>query len=92
MTSRKHTERHFTATEIVRDVVIGMSDGLTVPFALAAGLTGAATNSSIIVTAGAHEIPLTLKEQLADGGRLVIPVGPRYSQSLYRVTRRPTVG
>ncbi len=56
MTSRKHTERHFTATEIVRDVVIGMSDGLTVPFALAAGLTGAATNSSIIVTAGVAEI------------------------------------
>ncbi len=34
------------------------------------------------------KFPLTLKEQLADGGRLVIPVGPRYSQSLYRVTRR----
>jgi len=42
----------------------------------------------IIVTAGAHEIPPALREQLADGGRLVIPVGPRYSQSLFRVTRR----
>jgi protein-L-isoaspartate(D-aspartate) O-methyltransferase len=42
----------------------------------------------IIVTAGAPEIPDTLKYQLADGGRLVIPVGPRYSQTLYKVTRK----
>ena len=35
-----HVERHFTASELVRDIVIGMSDGLTVPFALAAGLSG----------------------------------------------------
>jgi protein-L-isoaspartate(D-aspartate) O-methyltransferase len=42
----------------------------------------------IIVTAGATDIPAVLKEQLADGGRLVIPVGPRYSQDLIRVTRR----
>jgi VIT1/CCC1 family predicted Fe2+/Mn2+ transporter len=52
-----HVERHFTAGETVRDVVIGMSDGLTVPFALAAGLTGlAAATPSIIVTAGLAEI------------------------------------
>jgi len=37
-----HVERHFTGTAVVRDVVIGMSDGLAVPFALAAGLSGAA--------------------------------------------------
>ena len=42
----------------------------------------------IIVTAGATDIPSVLKEQLADGGRLVIPVGSRYSQNLFRVTRR----
>ena len=42
----------------------------------------------IIVTAGAQEIPAALKEQLADGGRLIIPVGPRYSQMLYRITRK----
>lgn len=41
----------------------------------------------IIVTAGAPEIPRTLTAQLANGGRLVIPVGPRYSQTLYKVTR-----
>ncbi len=51
-----HIERHFTATEVVRDVVIGMSDGLTVPFALAAGLSGAVDSNAIIVTAGVAEI------------------------------------
>ena len=51
-----HTERHFTASETVRDVVIGMSDGLTVPFALAAGLSGAVASSGIVVTAGLAEI------------------------------------
>ncbi|MDH4264151.1 MAG: protein-L-isoaspartate(D-aspartate) O-methyltransferase [Deltaproteobacteria bacterium] len=42
----------------------------------------------IIVTAGAPEIPKTLLSQLAEGGRLVIPVGPRYTQTLYKVTRQ----
>jgi VIT1/CCC1 family predicted Fe2+/Mn2+ transporter len=51
-----HAEQHFTSSELVRDVVIGMSDGLTVPFALAAGLSGAVTASRIIVTAGFAEI------------------------------------
>ena len=49
-------ERHFTASDVVRDIVIGMSDGLTVPFALAAGLSGAIAQSSIVVTAGLAEI------------------------------------
>jgi hypothetical protein len=48
--------RHFTGTETVRDIVIGMSDGLTVPFALAAGLSGAVDTTRIIVTAGLAEI------------------------------------
>ena len=51
-----HIEKHFTASETVRDIVIGMSDGLTVPFALAAGLSGAVSQTSIIVTAGLAEI------------------------------------
>src|ERR1700678_2445211 len=51
-----HVEHHFTASATVRDIVIGMSDGLTVPFALAAGLTGAIAASGIIVTAGLAEI------------------------------------
>jgi VIT1/CCC1 family predicted Fe2+/Mn2+ transporter len=51
-----HVERHFTSSAFVRDVVIGMADGLTVPFALAAGLSGANVQTSIIVTAGLAEI------------------------------------
>jgi VIT1/CCC1 family predicted Fe2+/Mn2+ transporter len=59
MPSVEHVEKHFTATAAVRDIVIGMADGLTVPFALAAGITGvvASTNSThIVVTAGLAEI------------------------------------
>ena len=52
MPATLHVERHFTASESVRDIVIGMSDGLTVPFALAAGLSGAVAATSIVVTAG----------------------------------------
>lgn len=51
-----HPEAHFLSSELVRDLVIGMSDGLTVPFALAAGLSGAAQSSGVIVTAGFAEI------------------------------------
>ena len=51
-----HEEEHLESSDFLRDVVIGMSDGLTVPFALAAGLTGAVANSSIIVIAGIAEI------------------------------------
>jgi len=56
MPQTPHIEKHFTAGAAVRDVVIGMSDGLTVPFALAAGLTGAIASSHIILTAGFAEI------------------------------------
>src|SRR5450631_2766386 len=56
MPSTPHLEKHFTAGEAVRDIVIGMSDGLTVPFALAAGLTGAISQTHVIVTAGFSEI------------------------------------
>jgi VIT1/CCC1 family predicted Fe2+/Mn2+ transporter len=56
MPQTPHIERHFTASATVRDIVIGMSDGLTVPFALAAGLSGAVSSTSIVVTAGLAEI------------------------------------
>jgi VIT1/CCC1 family predicted Fe2+/Mn2+ transporter len=51
-----HLEKHFTAGDFVRDVVIGMSDGLTVPFALAAGLSGAVASTRLIVVGGMAEI------------------------------------
>jgi VIT1/CCC1 family predicted Fe2+/Mn2+ transporter len=51
-----HVEQHFEASATVRDVVIGMSDGLTVPFALAAGLSGTVHSTGIVVIAGLAEI------------------------------------
>jgi vacuolar iron transporter family protein len=51
-----HIEKHFLSSALVRDIVIGMADGLTVPFALAAGLSGAVPSTAIIVTAGLAEI------------------------------------
>ena len=54
--AHEHVERHFTAGLVVRDAVIGLADGLTVPFALAAGLTGAIDTTWIIVVAGLAEI------------------------------------
>ena len=51
-----HREQHFTSSNFVRDIVIGMSDGLTVPFALAAGLSGAIANTRFIVIGGLAEI------------------------------------
>ncbi|HEX8203318.1 MAG TPA: VIT1/CCC1 transporter family protein [Isosphaeraceae bacterium] len=56
MPQTPHTERHFTASATVRDIVIGMSDGLTVPFALAAGLSGTVASTGLILTAGLAEI------------------------------------
>jgi vacuolar iron transporter family protein len=56
MPQTPHVEKHFTASEFVRDAVIGMADGLTVPFALAAGLSGAVAAAKIIVVAGLAEI------------------------------------
>ena len=56
MPQTPHIEQHFAASEFIRDVVIGMADGLTVPFALAAGLTGATVGTRIIVVAGLAEI------------------------------------
>ena len=56
MPQTPHVEVHFTASDVVRDVVIGMADGLTVPFALAAGLSGAVNSAGIVVTAGLAEI------------------------------------
>ncbi len=56
MPTTPHIERHFSASDTVRDVVIGMADGLTVPFALAAGLSGAVATTDIVVVAGLAEV------------------------------------
>jgi VIT1/CCC1 family predicted Fe2+/Mn2+ transporter len=56
MPQTPHVEKHFTASDTVRDIVIGMSDGLTVPFALAAGLSGAVDSTKVIITAGLAEV------------------------------------
>ncbi|HUE76214.1 MAG TPA: VIT1/CCC1 transporter family protein [Chloroflexota bacterium] len=56
MPQTPHVEQHFTGSERIRDIVIGMADGLTVPFALAAALSGAVATTSLIVTAGLAEI------------------------------------
>ncbi|MBI2774447.1 VIT1/CCC1 transporter family protein [Candidatus Dependentiae bacterium] len=56
MPQTPHIEKHFTASDTVRDIVIGMSDGLTVPFALAAGLSGAVDSTTIVITAGLAEM------------------------------------
>ena len=52
----QHVEKHFSGGDTVRDVVIGMADGLTVPFALAAGISGAIASTHIVVTAGLAEV------------------------------------
>ena len=56
MEDKQHKEHHFTSSDMVKDIVIGMSDGLTVPFALAAGLSGVVAGTGIVVTAGIAEI------------------------------------
>ncbi|QUD88727.1 VIT1/CCC1 transporter family protein [Phenylobacterium montanum] len=56
MPATPHIETHFRGSETVRDIVIGMADGLTVPFALAAGLSAAVTRTDLVVTAGMAEV------------------------------------
>jgi VIT1/CCC1 family predicted Fe2+/Mn2+ transporter len=56
MSEHAHTEKHFTSSNTVRDIILGMSDGLTVPFALAAGLSSAGSGVHIIVVAGLAEM------------------------------------
>jgi VIT1/CCC1 family predicted Fe2+/Mn2+ transporter len=56
MSQHHHTEHHIQSSAVLRDFVLGMSDGLTVPFALAAGLAGALDSNATIVTAGIAEI------------------------------------
>lgn len=77
-----HLEKHVTSSETLRDIVIGMSDGLTVPFALAAGLTGAVSTTAIIVTAGVAEI-VAGAIAMALGGYLAAKTAIEHYQSEY---------
>ncbi len=89
MAKHTHSERHFLASDTVRDAVIGMSDGLTVPFALAAGLTGAAAASHIIVTAGLAEIAAG-SIAMGLGGYLAARSDAEHYRSEYRRELRET--
>src|SRR5271156_4523671 len=88
MPSVEHVEKHFTATAAVRDIVIGMSDGLTVPFALAAGLTGAVASTGIVVTAGLAGIAAGLVLGGGLGGYLAAKTDTEhYASELHREYR-----
>jgi VIT1/CCC1 family predicted Fe2+/Mn2+ transporter len=56
MSNNGQSEKHFMASDVVRDIVLGMSDGLTVPFAIAAGMSGASVSVSVVIIAGLAEI------------------------------------
>src|SRR5438105_13403278 len=91
MPQTPHVERHFTASDIVRDVVIGMSDGLTVPFALAAGLSGAVQEAGIIVTAGLAEIAAG-SIAMGLGGYLAATRDAEHSASAERAGHQGVIG
>jgi predicted membrane protein (TIGR00267 family) len=91
----KHKELHKTSSEKVRDFIIGMSDGLTVPFALAAGLSGVVVNTDIIVTAGIAEIAAG-SIAMALGGYLAAKTEnehyyAEYQRELYEIDHYPEV-
>lgn len=90
MSKTAHSESHFLASAIVRDAVIGMSDGLTVPFALAAGLSGATGSSRIIVTAGLAEVAAGAIA-MGLGGYLAARTDAEHYRSEYRREMLETV-
>jgi VIT1/CCC1 family predicted Fe2+/Mn2+ transporter len=90
MAKHAHSESHFLASATLRDVVIGMSDGLTVPFALAAGLTGATAAGHIIVTAGLAEIAAGAVA-MGLGGYLAARTDVEHYRSEYSRELRETV-
>jgi vacuolar iron transporter family protein len=79
----QHQEKHVTSSDTLKDLVIGMSDGLTVPFALAAGLSGAVSSTGLIVTAGVAEIAAGAIA-MALGGYLAAKTEAEHYQSEYK--------
>lgn len=90
MPTTPHSEQHFTGGRVVRDVVIGMADGLTVPFALAAGLSGAVAASRIVVTAGLAEVAAG-SIAMGLGGYLAARSDAEHYQAELRRERREVV-
>ena len=90
MPQTQHVEKHFTSSATVRDIVIGMSDGLTVPFALAAGLSGAVDSTRIVITAGLAEIAAG-SIAMGLGGYLAARTDAEHYASEHARERRETV-
>jgi VIT1/CCC1 family predicted Fe2+/Mn2+ transporter len=90
MPQTPHIEKHFTASATIRDIVIGMSDGLTVPFALAAGLSGAVDSTRIVITAGLAEIAAG-SIAMGLGGYLAARTDAEHYASEHARERRETV-
>ena len=88
MPQTPHVETHFMGGETVRDVVIGMSDGLTVPFALAAGLSGAVASAHVVVVAGLAEIAAGSIAMGLGGFLAAKSDAEHYEQELVRGKRR----
>jgi len=90
MPQTPHVETHFTSSEKVRDIVIGMSDGLTVPFALAAGLSGVVQSTGLVITAGLAEIAAGAIA-MGLGGYLAARTDAEHYASEYAREERETV-
>jgi len=89
MPQTPHVEKHFTASERIRDIVIGMSDGLTVPFALAAGLSGVVESTGVVITAGLAEVAAGAIA-MGLGGYLAARTDAEHYASEYERERRET--
>ncbi|KAF2305667.1 hypothetical protein GH714_007370 [Hevea brasiliensis] len=85
---QQHEEKHFTSSEIIRDIIIGFSDGLTVPFALAAGLSGANVTSSIILIAGIAEVAAGAISMGLGGERMQVPCSKSEADHYMRELKR----
>ena len=90
MPQTPHVETHFTSSERIRDIVIGMSDGLTVPFALAAGLSGVVQSTGIVITAGLAEVAAGAIA-MGLGGYLAARTDAEHYVSEYGREKRETV-
>ena len=92
MARRRHHERHFAGSDAVRDVILGMSDGLTTPVALAAGLAGAAPNNLLVVIGGLAEIAAGSISMGLGGSAATVSGAPRSTRRRTPSPRSATRG